>query len=51
MLEDNDLIKDDFVQRHLNAQFQCHMSEQDQGCDYRCVVIHAHTDRSQMNQK
>ena len=33
MLEDNDLMKADFVQRLLCAQFQYRMSEQDQGCD------------------
>ena len=32
MLEDSDLMKEDVAERHLNVKFQCHMSEQDQGC-------------------
>ena len=49
MLEDNDLIKADFVQRLLSDQFQWHISEQDQGCDQKCELCLVHTDRSQIN--
>ena len=42
MLEDNELIKADIVQTLLRAQFQCHISKQDQGCDLKCVDSSSH---------
>ena len=50
MLEDNDMIKASFAFiSDLSDQFQCHMSEQDQGCDLKYMLFLVHTNISQTN--